>query len=106
VLFRSILAVLVGILYVFGDTLRDHLNPLAAGSSAKAPTGPGPTVFYRDRGDGSVTVMEIDGNGTRVRGTMKRTDVPLLQEDKVREGWGDGAVNPHARINALGSSFR
>ncbi len=102
----AILGILGGVVYVFGDTLRAHFVPVDISSTAKAPAGPGPTVFYRDRGDGTVTVMEIDGNGTRIKGTMSRYDVPLLQADKVREGWGSGAVNPHARVNALGSAFR
>ncbi|MDK9695946.1 MAG: hypothetical protein OEL76_06130 [Siculibacillus sp.] len=103
----AILAVLGGLLFFFGDTLRNHFYPLGAGAGrSSAPSGPGPTVYYRDRGDGTVTVMEIDANGARMRGTMSRNDVPLLQADKVREGWGGGAVSPHSRVNALGSSFR
>jgi hypothetical protein len=104
----AILGILGGVVYVFGDTLRAHFAPVGVASDAKAPAGPGPTVLYRDRGDGTVTVMEIDGNGgTRLKGTMSRYDVPLLQADKVREGWGSsGTVNPNARVNALGSAFR
>ena len=103
----AILGILGGVVYVFGDKLRAHFAPVGVASGAKAPAGPGPTVFYRDRGDGTVTVMEIDGAGTRIKGTMSRYDVPLVQADKVREGWGgSGAVNPNARVNALGSAFR
>jgi hypothetical protein len=102
----AILGILGGVVYFFGDTLRAHFVPVDMSSTAKGPAGPGPTVFYRDRGDGTVTVMEIDGNGTRIKGTMSRYDVPLLQADKVREGWGSSGINPHARVNALGSAFR
>lgn len=102
-----ILGILGGVIYFFGDTLRARFASVGDTSDAKAPAGPGPTVFYRDRGDGTVTVMEIDGAGTRLKGTISRYDVPLLQADKVREGWGSsGAVNPNARVNALGSAFR
>lgn len=102
---------LIGILAVayffFGDALRANFLPIAGVSSpAAATSGPGPTVFYRDRGDGTVTVLEIDGNGTRVKGTIDRVDVPLLQADKVREGWGSSNTSPNSRVNALGSSFR
>lgn len=104
----AILAVLGAVLFFFGDTLRSHFYPLGGVAQGSAPTGPAPTVYYRDRGDGTVTVMEIDGNGARLKGTMHRNDVPLLQADKVREGWGSGAGNlsPSSRVNALGSSFR
>ena len=105
----AILVVIGGIVYFFGDTLRGHLMPLATPASAPtAAAGPAPTIFYRDRGDGTVTVMEIDANGsTRIKGSISRNDVPLLQADKVREGWGgSGTPSPHSRVNALGSSFR
>ncbi len=104
-----LLGVLAAIWFFFGDALRASLLEIAAGRSVggAAPAGPGPTVFSRDRGDGTVVVMEIDGNGTRVRGVIARTDVPLLQADKVREGWGSSSgTTTHNRVNALGSSFR
>lgn len=104
--------VLLGLLMVgyffFGEALRASFMPIAGvpGHSA-APSGPGPTMFYRDRGDGTMVKMEIDGNGTRIKGVVDRNDVPLLQADKVREGWGNNAAtSPNARVNALGSSFR
>mgnify|MGYP001767075859 CR=1 FL=1 len=102
----SVLGILGGIVFFFGDALRTRFAPVGTSSSTTGRSGPGPTVVYRDRGDGTVTVMEIDGNGTRVKGTMSRYDVPLLQADKVREGWGSSGINPHARVNALGSAFR
>jgi hypothetical protein len=100
--------VIGGIIYFFGDTMRGHLFPIATPTITAPKAGPGaaPTVFYRDRGDGTFVVMEIDGNGTRVKGTIPRDEVPLLQADKVREGWGSTNVNPNARVNALGSAFR
>jgi hypothetical protein len=103
-----ILGVLGVITVFFGDALRARFLPIAAGPAAggSATPGPGPTVYYRDRGDGTVMVMEIDGNGTRLKGVVNRVDVPLLQADKVREGWGDNTSSPHSRVNALGSSFR
>ena len=107
----AILAVIGGIIFFFGDTLRNHLLPMSAATitAPSAATGPAPTLLYRDRGDGSFTVLEIDGHGsTRVKGTVDRNDVPLLQADKVREGWGSPTTssNPNSRVNALGSAFR
>lgn len=101
-----ILGILATIWFFFGDALRTHLTPIAVSGGAAAPPGPGPTVFYRDRGDGSFTVMEIDGNGARLKGTIHRNDVPLLQADKVHEGWGQRKTQSDSRVNALGSAFR
>lgn len=101
-----ILAVLAAIWFFFGDALRNQLNPIAVPSAAQKSAGPGPTLYYRDRGDGSFTVMEIDANGTRMKGTIHRNDVPLLQADKVHEGWGNRTTTTNSRVNALGSSFR
>ena len=103
----GVLAVLAGVAFFFGDTIRSRLFTIGGVPTAAAPAGPGPTVFYRDRGDGTVTVMEIDGNGTRLKGTISRNDVPLLQADKVRAGWGgESTSGPNSRVNALGSAFR
>ena len=104
-----LLGVLAAIWFFFGDALRARLLEIPPGRAVGSggPGGPGPTVFYRDRGDGTVMVMEIDGNGTRVRGVIPRNDVPLLQADKVREGWGSSSgTTTHNRVNALGSAFR
>jgi len=101
-----ILSVLAAIWFFFGDALRNHLNPIAVPSAAQMSAGPGPTLYYRDRGDGYFTVMEIDANGTRMKGTIHRNDVPLLQADKVHEGWGNRTTTTNSRVNALGSSFR
>ena len=103
-----ILGVLAAVTVFFGDALRARFLPIAAAPTAGGGAAPGlaPTVYYRDRGDGTMMVMEIDGNGTRLKGVVNRVDVPLLQADKVHEGWGNSSPSPQSRVNALGSSFR
>ena len=103
-----ILAVLAIVVVFFGDALRARFASIGAvPSRAAAPATPGPTVVYRDRGDGTVVVMEIDGNGTRIKGVMNRVDVPMMKEEaRSSRRWGDEAVNSQSRVNALGSAFR
>ena len=105
-----VLVVLAGVWFLFGDHLRARLTTLGTGAGIQTTGGAstaGPTVFYRDRGDGTVLVMEIDGNGTRIRGTLKRTDVPMMQEThEWSRKWDDNAHSTQSRINALGSAFR
>lgn len=101
--------VVLGIAYFFfGDVLHTRLAPVpvATTGTGTAPAGPGPTLYYRDRGDGTVSVMEIDEKGMRMRGTMNRADVPLLQEKRQMRRWEENFHSPDSRINALGSAFR
>jgi hypothetical protein len=64
-------------------------------------------VLYRDRGDGTVIVMEIDGSGTRIKGVMNRVDVPMMKEQAAASRrWAEEAVTSQSRVNALGSAFR
>lgn len=102
-----ILAVL-GVVYLFfGDALRASFMPIAVPATSSGPAAPGPTVVYRDRGDGTVMVMEIDGNGTRIKGSMKRSEVPMmLDAAEIGRRRDPSAVTPQSRVNALGSSFR
>jgi len=102
-----LLAIIGGIWFFFGEALRAHMVSIGSPSKVAAPTGPGPTMIYRDRHDGTVTVMEVDGKSTRIKGTMNRSDVPLIQDEKVRNRWEDGGgASSRERIQALGSSFR
>ena len=74
------------------------------GGEAAAPA---PTLYYRDLRDGRVMVMEVDENGTRIKGTMSRNDVPLTAElyhEETRRS--SDTPTSSQRINALGSSFR
>ena len=102
-----ILAVL-GIAYLFfGDALRASFMPIAVPAASNGPAARGPTVVYRDRGDGTVMVMEIDGNGTRIKGSMKRSEVPMMLDAPEGGRRSDpNAVTPQSRVNALGSAFR
>jgi Na+-transporting methylmalonyl-CoA/oxaloacetate decarboxylase gamma subunit len=100
----AVLCLLAVVVYFFGDTVRSHLFPIDRGTDTSASSAP--TLYYRDRGDGTVMVMEIGPGGTRIKGTINRADVPLLQADKVRTGWGESAAGPNSRVNALGSAFR
>ena len=111
----AMLAVLVLALMFFGDTIRNRFAVVGApgvgDGVVQAPAGSGPTVFYRDLGDGTVRVMEIDEKGTRIRGTLKRSEVPMFQEPFHNpRNWdtenGGGAVTSRSRVNALGSAFR
>ena len=103
-----ILAILAVVVVFFGDTLRARFASFGAVSGrVSAPNTPAPTVFYRDRGDGTVMVMEIDANGTRIKGVMNRVDVPMMKEQATSSRrWGDDQVTSQSRVNALGSAFR
>ncbi len=64
----------------------------------------GATRFYRDMHDGRVMVMEVDGEGTRIVGTMAKEDVPLASDNlphAERRG-----MDTQQRLNALGTPFR
>lgn len=103
----AILAVVALGWYFLGDTLRERFEPIPlAGPTAPAAAGKS-TTFYRDRGDGTVMVMEIDGNGTRIKGTMSRTQVPMILEDQVDSQPAERpTLSSQSRVHALGSAFR
>lgn len=103
-----ILAVLALAYVFFGSSITKRFEPAAmTGGGAGTAVPSGTTVLYRDRGDGTVLVMEIDGNGTRIKGTLDRKDVPMIREKRERRKLLDEeSINSNSRIHALGSAFR
>ena len=97
---------LFGLIWAFGSagfqvpTPAPTAGKAALGSSAAGAT----TRVYRDMHDGRVMVMEVDGNGTRIVGTMSKDDVGLATDNlpsPERRG-----LDTQQRLNALGTPFR
>ena len=101
------IATLFGLIWAFGSAgLQIPATPPAAagkaapGSAAAAAS----TRVYRDMHDGRVMVMEVDGNGTRIIGTMSKDEVGLATDNlptPERRG-----LDTQQRLNALGTPFR
>lgn len=100
----------VGVIWEFGAA-RNLAVPYGAvgpGPGA-APTPDRPTTtMYRDLHDGRIMVMEIGPGGTRLKGTVSKTEVPFANDADRDGGTTRGTPEPSAvdRVNALGSAFR
>lgn len=104
VIFVTGLAVLLGVIWMFGDT---HMF-VTRGLEAPETVDPNaPTRIYRDTRDGRVMVFDADANGTRLVGTMDKADVPMAG-NMYRDPRQRGFETPSAsdRMNALGSAFK
>ncbi len=107
----AILAIVALVYVFFGSSIEKRFEPRASSVAAGPGTGSSPvggaTILYRDRGDGTVLVMEIDGNGTRIKGTLDRKDVPMIREKRERRRLLEQeSISSGSRIHALGSAFR
>lgn len=104
-------AIGVGVVWEFGAARNLSVPPgaIGAGADADAATsGSRSTTMYRDLHDGRIMVMEIGPGGTRLKGTVSKTDVPLANEVDRDGGTSRKTPEPSAsdRVNALGSAFR
>lgn len=99
----------IGTIWFFGTGRTLFVPDVAPAAPAKIEaTGHPPTNFYRSTRDGRVIVMEIDQNGTKIKGTISRRDVPI-DADEYRDGpvnGNGGPGSPENRVHALGSAFR
>lgn len=98
---------LFGLIWAFGSAgLQIPATPPAAAGKALPGSGAAAasTRVYRDMRDGRVMVMEVDGNGTRIVGTMSKDEVGLATDNlpsPERRG-----LDTQQRLNALGTPFR
>lgn len=103
----AILAALVAGILLYQHPVQSRMAAITGAEGAPHPPVSGTTTYYRDRGDGTVLVMEIDRDGARVKGTVNRADVPMLQEQQRKSRkWDEEAISGQSRLNALGSAFR
>lgn len=99
-------ATLFGLIWAFGSAGLQipTAPPTAAGKVAPGSGAGASTRVYRDMHDGRVMVMEVDGNGTRIVGTMSKDEVGLATDNlpsPERRG-----LDTQQRLNALGTPFR
>lgn len=104
-------AIAVGVIWEFGAARNLAVPYGAVGAGAgdgAASTGARPTTMYRDLHDGRIMVMEIGPGGTRLKGTVSKSDVPLANDADRDAGSSRGSPEPTAgdRVNALGAAFR
>lgn len=78
------------------------------GAAAGGRGGGAPTVYYRDMRDGRVMVMEIGAQGTRIKGTVNKSDLDIAAGMGADIGPPNrmGDVTAADRVGALGSAFR
>ena len=108
----AVAAVAVGVIWEYGAAR--NLDLTAAPVSDRAGAGQGgrgggaPTVFYRDMRDGRVMVMEVDAQGTRIKGTVNKSDLDFAAGMGADIGPPNrmGDVTAADRVGALGSAFR
>lgn len=103
----------IAVIWEFGAA-RTLSVPRTGMIGAEDGTGPSvqrprdaPTMLYRDMRDGRIMVMEVGPDGTRLKGTVDKSTVPLAN-DTHREPTSSRSAEPSAtdRVNALGSAFR
>ncbi|NLH81565.1 MAG: hypothetical protein GX458_12070 [Phyllobacteriaceae bacterium] len=102
-------AIGVGVIWEYGAARNLSVPPGAIGAGADAaPPGGRSTTMYRDLHDGRIMVMEIGPGGTRLKGTVSKSEVPLANDVDREGGTSQKAPEPSAsdRVNALGSAFR
>lgn len=101
--------VAVAVLYAFGSARNLSGVPLSGTGAGAGDGRPSmeTTLLYRDMRDGTVMVMEMDRNGTRVVGIRSKEDIPMAG-DMYRDRKVKTMQTPSAsdRVNALGSAFR
>jgi hypothetical protein len=109
-LFMSALAVAavvaIAVIWEFGAARTLSLGSGPGGGAANGRDRP--TVYYRDMRDGRVMVMEIGADGTRIKGTVAKSDLGIAADMGADIGGSSrpGEVTSADRVNALGSSFR
>lgn len=80
----------------------------AGGSGGAGGRGSEPTVVYRDMHDGRIMVMEVGPDGTRIKGTIAKSSLPMASDLSGDAGVMRRSSEPSTsdRVNALGSAFR
>lgn len=81
---------------------------LTAHGGGSGRPGDRPTLLYRDMRDGRVMVMEIGADGTRIKGTVAKSNLGIAADMGADVGSSvrTGDVTSADRVNALGSAFR
>jgi hypothetical protein len=66
------------------------------------------TMMYRDLKNGRLMVMEIGPNGTKMKGTIDKTTLPLANDEanKPQSTRQSPELTTFDRVQALGSAFR
>lgn len=113
VLFLSALAIaaIVGIAVIWEFGAARNLSvgsTLATRGGGSTRPGDQPTLLYRDMRDGRVMVMEIGADGTRIKGTVSKSNLGIAADmgGDVGSSVRSGDVTSADRVNALGSAFR
>lgn len=105
-------AIAVGVIWEFGAARTLSVPSIPPSGSDRsgdgATRGGAPTVMYKDMRDGRVLVFEVGPEGTRLKGSVAKSDLPLA-ENMNGEGSSSARRNDATatdRVNALGSAFR
>lgn len=102
----------VGVIWEFGAG-RNLPRPsagLPSSDDAAGGAGAAPTMVYRDMHDGRVMVMEVGPDGTRIKGTIDKGNLPIAGDmapgGVATSSRSSAGPNSNDRVNALGSAFR
>lgn len=100
-----VVLIILSIIYVYGTAGTIAQRGPIGGETETAPARvPDKTMVYRDMKNGRVVIMEVDRNGTRVVGTVSKSEVPMAADPD--RGSGPRTPDTAERLNAFSQTFK
>jgi len=100
-----VVLIILSIIYVYGTagTIAQR-RPMGGETETAQPRISDTTRVYRDMKNGRVVIMEVDRNGTRVVGTVSKSEVPMAADPD--HDTRPRALDTTERLNAFSQTFK